>query len=46
MTIRRWEDNIKTYIRETGYDVDWIHVDQYRAQYRGLMATVMNVGIS
>jgi hypothetical protein len=40
---RSWKDNIKMELRETGWgDVDWIHVDQDRDQWRALMNTVMN----
>jgi hypothetical protein len=32
-----WEDNIKMDLRETGIDgANWIHLDQYRVQWRFL----------
>jgi hypothetical protein len=41
----RWEDNIKTDLRETGFgDVDWIHWAQDRERLRALVNTVMNLG--
>jgi hypothetical protein len=40
---RRWMDNIKTYLREIGWDgVDWIDLAQDRVQWRALVNTVMN----
>jgi hypothetical protein len=37
---RRWEDNIKIYLKEMGdKGVDWIHVAQNRGQWRGLINT-------
>jgi hypothetical protein len=39
---RRWEDNIKMDLGETGFgDVDWIHWDQDRDRWRALVNTVM-----
>jgi hypothetical protein len=40
---RRWKDNIKMELKELELcDVDWIHVDQDRDQWRALVNTVMN----
>jgi hypothetical protein len=40
----RWVDNIKTHIREIGWDgMDWIHQAQHRDQWRALVNTVMNL---
>jgi hypothetical protein len=41
---RRWEDNIKMDLWETGFwDVDWIHWAQDRDRWRALVNTVMNL---
>jgi hypothetical protein len=41
---RRWVDNIKIDLRETGWDgMDWIDVAQDRDQWRALVNTVMNI---
>jgi hypothetical protein len=43
---RRWVDNIKTDLRETGWDgMDWIDLAQDRDQWRALVNTVMNLRI-
>jgi hypothetical protein len=40
---RRWEDNIKTDVREIGTDgTNWIQVAQYRVRWRAFVNTVMN----
>jgi hypothetical protein len=40
---RRWVDNIKMYLSETGCDgVDWIHMAQDRDWWRALVNTVLN----
>jgi hypothetical protein len=39
---RGWVDNIKTDLRETGWDgVDWIDMAQDREQWRALVNTVL-----
>jgi hypothetical protein len=43
---RRWEDNIKTDLREIEFgDVDWIHWAQDRDRWRALVNTVMNLRV-
>jgi hypothetical protein len=43
---RRWADNIKIELRETGRDdMDWIDVAQDRNQWRALVNTVMNLQV-
>jgi hypothetical protein len=43
---RRWVDNIKMDIRETGWDgMDWIDLAQDRDKWRALVNTVMNLGV-
>jgi hypothetical protein len=40
---RRWEDNIKMDLRETGNDeANWIRLAQDKAQWRVFVSTVMN----
>jgi hypothetical protein len=40
---RRWEDNIKLDLKETGIDgVKWIRLAQDRVQWRVFVNTVMN----
>jgi hypothetical protein len=41
---RKWVDNIKTDLREIGWDgVDWIDMAQDRDQWRALVNTVLNL---
>jgi hypothetical protein len=41
---RRWEDNIKLDLRETGIDgTNWIRLAQDRVRWRAFMNTVMNL---
>jgi hypothetical protein len=43
---RGWEDNIRMYLREIGWeDVDWIHLAWNRDQWRAFVNTVMNVRV-
>jgi hypothetical protein len=40
----RWEDNIKTDLRETGIDgAKWIRLAQDRVQWRAFVNTLMNL---
>jgi len=39
---RRWEDNIKTDLREVGGGGDWMELAQYRDRWRALVSAVMN----
>jgi hypothetical protein len=40
----RWEDNIQLHLREMGIFVaKWIHLAQYRVQWRAFVNTVMNL---
>jgi hypothetical protein len=43
---RRWEYNIKMDLREIGIDgANWIHLAQYRAQWRDFVNKVMNLRV-
>jgi hypothetical protein len=43
---RRWEDNIKMDLRETGIDwANWIQLAQDRVQWRACVNTVMNLRV-
>jgi hypothetical protein len=43
---RRWEDNIKMYLRKIGIDgVNWIRLAQDRVQWRAFVSTVMNLQV-
>jgi ribosome biogenesis protein Nip4 len=43
---RRWEDNIKMDLRETGFgDVVWIHLAQDRDRWLVLLNMVMNLRV-
>jgi hypothetical protein len=43
---RRWVDNIKTNLRERGWDgIDWIDLAQDKDQWRALVNTVMNLRV-
>jgi hypothetical protein len=44
--MRRWEDNIKMDLRETGIDgSNWIRLAQNRVQRRAFVSTVMNLRV-
>jgi hypothetical protein len=40
---RRWEDNIKIYLQEVGWGMDWIELVQDRDRWKALVNAVMNV---
>jgi hypothetical protein len=43
---RRWEDNIKMDLRQTGIDVaNWIRLTQDRVHWRACVNTVMNLRV-
>jgi hypothetical protein len=43
---RRWVDNIKTNLREIGWDgMDWMDLAQDRDQWRALVKAVMNLRV-
>jgi hypothetical protein len=43
---RRWEDNIKTDVREIGCGcMDWIRQAQDRVQWRSLVNMALNFGV-
>jgi hypothetical protein len=43
---RRWEDNIKMYLKEIGIDgANWIRLAQDRVQWRAFVNTVMNLRV-
>jgi hypothetical protein len=42
---RRWEDNIKMGLRETGIDENWIQLAQGRVQWGTSVNTVMNLRV-
>jgi hypothetical protein len=43
---RRWEDNIKMYLREVGCgDADWVDLAHDRDRWRALVYTVMNLRV-
>jgi hypothetical protein len=43
---RRWEDNIKLDLRETGIDgANWIRLAQVRVQWLAFVNTVMNIRV-
>jgi hypothetical protein len=43
-TFRR-EENIRTGLKETGCDVEWVHVGQDRGQLRALVNTLTNLRV-
>jgi hypothetical protein len=43
---RRWEDNIKLYLQEIGWErVDWIALAQDRDKWGAVVNTVMNLRV-
>jgi hypothetical protein len=43
---RRWEDNIRIYLSETGWEVvDWKHLPLDRDQKRVLLNAIMNLWV-
>jgi hypothetical protein len=43
---KRWEDNIKIDLKETGCkDLDWIHLAQGRVQWQAFVNVVMNLQV-
>jgi hypothetical protein len=42
---RRWEDNIKITLRETGIEANWIRLARNRVRWRAFVSTVMNLWI-
>jgi hypothetical protein len=43
---RMWEDNIRMDLREIQWEImDWIHLDQDRDQWMGLVNTRMNLWV-
>jgi hypothetical protein len=44
---RRWVDNIKIYLRDTGWDgVDWNDMAQDREQWKDFVNTVLNFRVT
>jgi hypothetical protein len=39
---RRWEDNIKMYLQEVGWGMDWIELAHDRDRWRAVVNAVMN----
>jgi hypothetical protein len=45
-TRRRWEDNVKMYLREIGIDgANWIRLAQDRVQWRAFVNMIMNLRV-
>jgi hypothetical protein len=42
---RRWEDNIKMYLREVRWGLDWISLGQDMDRWRAVVNTVMNLWV-
>jgi hypothetical protein len=42
---RRWEDNIKMYLQEVGWDIDWIELVQDRGKWWAVVNVVVNLRV-
>jgi hypothetical protein len=42
---RRWEDNIKMYLQEVGWGMNWIELAQDRGRWRAVVNAVMNLRV-
>jgi hypothetical protein len=42
---RRWKYNIKIYLREIVWGMDWVHLAQGREKWRDLVTTIMNIRV-
>jgi hypothetical protein len=42
---RRWEDNIKTYLQDVRWGMDWIELGQDRDRWRALVNAVTNLRV-
>jgi hypothetical protein len=41
----RWEDNIKMFLREAGWGMDWIDLAEDTDRWRAVVNAVMNVRV-
>jgi hypothetical protein len=41
----RWQDGIRTDLREIGWGVEWIHLAQDRDRWRAVVNAVMNLRV-
>jgi hypothetical protein len=42
---RRWEDNIKTDLREVGWGTDWMDLAQDRDRWEAVVNAVINIRV-